>query len=424
MIRVGLTGTLGAGKSTVGALFEGWGAVRIDADLLSREALASDTPGQAAVIRQFGDAVVASDGGIDRAALRAIVFADADAREALEQIVHPEVDRLRAAQLLRAEREGARIVVVEIPLLFEKGIESEFDHVVVVDAPTEQRRHRVMENRGLSAEMFAAIDATQWGGGRKRGAADTVLWNDGGADELRRKARRVWDELTFGSTAISATEISATEISSWSVDLHIHTSASHDCLSVPGDVVRRARQIGLDRIAITDHDEIDGALAARELDPELVIVGEEIRTSEGLDLIGLWIERRIPPGGDFREVAEAIHAQGGVVYVPHPFDAHRGTSEPFLDGMADHVDAVEALNARVHDASRNARAAAWARRHGLPSGAGSDAHTLREIGRARVLMAPFANPDSFLQSLRGGRVEGRASSPLVHLASTWAKLWK
>ena len=198
MIRVGLTGTFGAGKSTVGALFEDWGAWRIDADVLAREAIASDTPGHAAVIRRFGDAVMAPHGDIDRAALRAIVFADANAREALEQIVHPEVDRLRAEHILKAEQEGARVMVVEIPLLFEKGIESEFDHVVVVDAPIEQRRRRVIEQRGLSADMFAAIDATQWAGDRKRLAADTVLWNDGEPDDLRRRARQVWDELTAG----------------------------------------------------------------------------------------------------------------------------------------------------------------------------------------------------------------------------------
>jgi len=98
MIRVGLTGTLGAGKSTVAAMFEEWGASRIDADLLAREAIARDTPGLAAVIRRFGNAVVAADGTIDRAALRAIVFADAGARAALEEIIHPEVDRLRGAR--------------------------------------------------------------------------------------------------------------------------------------------------------------------------------------------------------------------------------------------------------------------------------------------------------------------------------------
>jgi len=415
MIRVGLTGTLGAGKSTVGAMFESWGAWRIDADQLAREAISCDTSGQAEVIRQFGDGIMAPDGTIDRAALRAIVFADAEARLALEGIIHPEVDRLRAAQLLQAQQGGAHIVVIEIPLLFEKGIETEFDHVIVVDAPTAERQSRVTKSRGLSAEMFMAIDATQWTGARKRSAADSVLWNDGAVDELRDKARAVWDELV--GTA-------STDGGEWSIDLHMHTSASHDCRSDPADVVRRARMLGLDRIAITDHNEIEGALAAHELDLELVIVGEEVRTSEGLDLIGLWLEKRIPPGGNFREVADAIHEQGGVVYVPHPFDSHRGTTEAFLDDLVDCIDAVEEFNARIHDKSRNDKAAAWARRHGLPTGAGSDAHTIGEIGRARVVTAPFADPDSFLRSLHDGRVEGKASNPLVHLASTWAKLFK
>ncbi len=414
MIRVGLTGTLGAGKSTVAAMFEEWGACRIDADLLAREAIARDTPGMAAVIRRFGHAVISSDGTIDRAALRAIVFADAGARAALEEIIHPEVDRLRTARLLQAEKQGARIAVVEIPLLFEKGIESEFDHTVVVDAPVDQRQSRVIENRGLSAEMFASIDATQWSGARKREAADSVLWNDGGPDELRNKARQVWDRLSIGDR----------QECSWSMDLHMHTSASHDCRSDPADVVHRARDIGLSGIAITDHNEIDGALAAHQLDPELVIVGEEVRTSEGLDLIGLWLSDRIPPGGNFRAVADAIHAQGGIVYVPHPFDSHRGTTEAFLDDLVDCIDAVEVFNARIHDKSRNARAAAWASRHGLPAGAGSDAHTLREIGRVQVRIAPYTDSASFLISLGAGKVEGNASSRLVHLASTWAKLFK
>lgn len=414
MIRIGLTGTIGAGKTAVAALFESWGARRIDADLLAKRAIAPGTPGEAAVVRRFGRTAVAPDGRIDRAALRAIVFTDPEALETLEAIVHPEVDRLRAKLLAEAEHEGADVVVVEVPLLFEKAVESDFDAVVVVDAPTDQRRRRVMEERGLSAEMFAAIDAAQWSGERKRQAADAVLWNDRGLEELRDDARRVWDELAAG----------APQSGLWSVDLHMHTSASHDCLSSPADVVSTARERGLDRIAITDHNEIDGALEASEYDPELVIVGEEIRTAEGLDLIGLWLDRRIPPGGTFRDVADAIHAQRGVVYVPHPFDAHRGSDEPFLDGLVGCVDVVEAFNARIHEPNRNARAAKWARHHALPVGAGSDAHTLREIGRAVVVMKPFTDPSSFLASLRGGRIQGRASSPLVHLASTWAKLRK
>ena len=414
MIRVGLTGTIGAGKSEVGRLFESWGATRIDADVLAREAVAPGTPGETAVLAEFGHRVASDSGFIDRAALREIVFADADARARLEAIVHPEVDRLRRIRLGEAEESGSNVVVVEVPLLLEKSIQGEFDRIVVVDAPAEVRCARVIEGRGLSREMFEAIDAAQWSGERKRQAADAVLWNDGTVSDLRAAARRIWDDIMDG----------AGPAETWDVDLHMHTSASHDCLSDPRRVVERARELGLGRIAITDHNQIDGALAARDLDPELVIVGEEVRTAEGLDLIGLWLETRIPRGGSFREVAEVIREQGGVVYVPHPFDSHRGTDEDFLDAHVDCVDAVEGFNARIHDRSRNDRAAAWAARHGIPTGAGSDAHTLGEIGRATVTLAPFAGPESFLDSLRGGRIQGRASSRLVHLASTFAKFRK
>lgn len=211
----------------------------------------------------------------------------------------------------------------------------------------------------------------------------------------------------------------------WSVDLHMHTSASYDCLCEPRDVVEAAREAGLDRIAVTDHDEIEGALAARSVDASLVIVGEEIRTAEGLDLIGLFLHRRIAPGSDFRRTAEAIRAQGGLVYLPHPFDAHRGTDEAFLDGVAECVDAVEGFNARVHDEEANRRARAWAAARDLPVGAGSDAHLLREIGRGRVLVPPFEEDRaSLLGALRRGRIRGRGSSRWVHLGSTWAKLRK
>lgn len=432
MIRVGLTGTLGAGKSTVGDLFESWGAWRIDADRLARRAVEPGTRGYAAVIRRFGPRARQEDGSIDRAALRAIVFRDAAARKDLERIVHPEVDRLRAEETRRAAEAGAGVVVYEIPLLFEAGIAAEFDRLVVVDAPVEARRARVVAARGITPDAFDAIDAAQWPGERKREAADTVIWNDADQAALERRAREVWEEIAADAgtvaAAAAANDASATGAAAaagvrWRVDLHMHTSASHDCRSDPADVVGRAREIGLDRIAVTDHDQIDGAFAAHDLDPELVIVGEEVRTAEGLDLIGLWLTKRIPPGGTFREVADAIHGQGGLVYVPHPFDSRRGTDEAFLDGMRDCVDAVETFNARIHDPERNERAVRWSERHDVPAGGGSDAHTLGEIGRGRAVVPPFEGRDDFLDALRAGRVEGRASSPLVHLASTWAKLW-
>ncbi len=211
----------------------------------------------------------------------------------------------------------------------------------------------------------------------------------------------------------------------WTVDLHLHTSASYDCLSEPRQVVEAAREAGLDRIAVTDHNEIEGALAARSLAAALVIVGEEVRTAEGLDLIGLFLHRRIAPGATFRETAEAIRAQGGVVYLPHPFDGRRGTDEGFLEEVADCVDVVEGFNARVHDEGANRRARAWAERRGLPVGAGSDAHLLTEIGRGRVRLPPFReDPRELREALARGRLVGTSSGRWVHLGSTWAKIRK
>ena len=422
MIRIGLTGTIGAGKSTVGGLFERWGAFRIDADLLAREAVEPGTPALSQIKHVFGDAVLLPDGSLDRAALRRIVFDDPEALARLESIVHPAVDRLRANLLDEARAAGARAVVVEIPLLLEKDLSGEFDAVVVVDAPVGTRRERVCRTRSITPAEFDAMDAAQWDGDRKRSAADHVIWNDAGLDDLEARSRETWDAVT-GAPAEYERRASAPHVT-WRVDLHMHTSASKDCLSDPADVVRRAREIGLDRIAITDHDEIDGAFEAHAIDPELVIVGEEVLTAEGLDLIGLFLVEHIPPGGTFRAVADEIRGQGGIVYVPHPFDSNRGTTETFLDDVVDCIDVVEGFNARIHQPARNQRAQNWALARGLPIGAGSDAHLLSEIGRGTVVMPGFDGSVTFLTAVASGRIEGRASSPLVHLGSSWARIAK
>ena len=426
MIRIGLTGSLGAGKSTVGQLFERWGAARIDADLLARETVEPGTEGLAEISREFGAGVIASDGSLDRRALRGIVFADADARARLEAIVHPAVDRLRKERVRLAQENGAEIVVLEIPLLFEKNLRVEFDTVVTVDAPPSIRRARVVSTRGITPAEFLAMEAAQWPAGRKRTVADRVIWNPGDREALELDARRVWDAATETRSASDAEAgiSSADDSGVWQIDLHMHTSASKDSLSDPASVVTAARAAGLDRIAITDHDEIDGAFAARDLAPDLIIVGEEVRTSDGLDLIGLYLREHIPPGGTFRETSEAIRSQGGVVYLPHPFDSHRGTDEEFLATVEDCVDAVEGINARIHDPARNERARAWAAKRNLPLGAGSDAHMVGEIGRARAFVRPFAGPGELLAALEAGRLGGNPSSHLVHLGSTWAKIWK
>lgn len=192
MLEVGLTGTVGAGKSTVGRLFETWGACRVDADRLAREAVAPGSRGLAEVREVFGEEVIDEEGALDREAMRRRAFADPDARRRLESIVHPEVRRLKEERAAEARAGGYEVLVAEVPLLLEGGMEDDFDLVVVVDAPREQRWRRVEEERGLDRETFEAIEGAQWPAERKRSAADVVIVNDGTLDRLEAKARAVW----------------------------------------------------------------------------------------------------------------------------------------------------------------------------------------------------------------------------------------
>jgi len=205
--------------------------------------------------------------------------------------------------------------------------------------------------------------------------------------------------------------------------MHVHTAGSHDCLSDPEAVLERAAARGIDVVCITDHDELAVALELAARHPTRVIPGEEVKTREGVDIIGLFLRERIPGGTPARETCERIRAQGGLVYVPHPFARGKGGEGrilPVIDGL---VDAVEGFNARIHSQALNDRAVAWARERALPLGAGSDAHTLGEIGRARVVLPSFAlEPRAFLEALGRGRIEGRLSPYTVHIASTLAKL--
>lgn len=195
MIRVGLTGSLAAGKSAVGRLFERWGAHRIDADELAREAVAPGSPGLEAIRREFGDEVLDADGSLDRSGMRRIAFASETDRRRLESIVHAEVRRLRAARVEEARRLEIRRVVEEVPLLFEVGLEEEYDAIVVVDAPTAVRIERAAQTRGWTPEDFASIESAQLPGSEKRALADYVIENAGTWEELEIRAREVWDEL-------------------------------------------------------------------------------------------------------------------------------------------------------------------------------------------------------------------------------------
>lgn len=184
-----------------------------------------------------------------------------------------------------------------------------------------------------------------------------------------------------------------------------------------------ARERGLARIAITDHNSIAGALEGRALAPDFVIVGEEIATEDG-ELIAYFLHEPIPKGLSLDETVKRIREQGGVVGASHPLDRLRreALGMEALLCVADSLDCLEVFNARVVLPSDNDRARAFAREHGLPGTGGSDAHAACEIGRAYAEVPPFEGPEEFVEALRRGSVHGRVTNPLIHFVSTFNKL--
>lgn len=192
------------------------------------------------------------------------------------------------------------------------------------------------------------------------------------------------------------------------VDFHSHTMWSGDATTTPDELEEAVAAAGLDVLCITDHNTIAGALALRDRLPCRVVVGEELRTGVG-EIIGLFLTEQLPRGLRLGEAVERIRSQGGLVYVPHPFDPTRHClREAELTGLAASgaIDAVEVLNAKTSLRSLNDRAAAFAADHGLAAGAGSDAHVPEALGAAYVEMPDFDSPADFLDSLRRGTVVG------------------
>lgn len=201
MLVVGLTGNIAAGKSAVAARLAAHGVPIVDADGLAREAVAAGTPALARIVARWGDRVLSGDGALDRAALRRIVFSDPAERRALDAIVHPEVARRRDAAVAAHRARGERLVVCDIPLLFEAGLEGSVDRIVLVDAPVAVRRERLVRDRDLTPAEADAMIAAQWPSGKKRLRAHDVLDNAGTRAELDAAVDALHDALRARAAA-------------------------------------------------------------------------------------------------------------------------------------------------------------------------------------------------------------------------------
>jgi dephospho-CoA kinase len=208
MLLVGLTGNIGAGKSTVAQLLSERGATIIDADILARRAVERGTAAYDKIVQHWGSAVLAPDGLLDRAALRRTVFHDAEQLEKLNDIVHPEVERQRVALVAEAKRRGDRIVICDIPLLFERHLVDRFDQVILVDAPRELRLERLVQERQLPEADAMAMIAAQMPAALKRARADHVIDNDGTLGKLETRVREVWSALQGDERAREKAKVS------------------------------------------------------------------------------------------------------------------------------------------------------------------------------------------------------------------------
>lgn len=305
-----------------------------------------------------------------------------------------EGDRAIPGTMVRALGAGAVVVASRLPvyvevladgdrgLMFEAGeVETLAAHLTaLVQDPARLRRS--------ASEVARLADGLRWG---------RV------ADELEaiytELAARRHDER--GDRRLSTRLRSRPLID---VDLHMHTDHSYDCATPVEVLLAEARSRGLGAIAITDHNEISGALEAQAKTKAggiKVIVAEEVKTAEQGEVIGLFLQEKIPRGLTLQETIAEIRRQGGLVYVPHPFDRmHSVPDYEHLLGVVDDVDAIEVFNPRIAIAEFNEEAVRFAAKYRIPAGAGSDAHVPQGLGSVRIRMRDFDGPDEFLQSLR------------------------
>ncbi len=206
-------------------------------------------------------------------------------------------------------------------------------------------------------------------------------------------------------------------------DLHIHTKYSMDCNNILETIINRCLELGINCIAVADHGTATGALRMQSLAPFTVIVAEEILTPHG-EIMGMFLKETIPSHQSVEQTIAEIRAQGGLVCIPHLFDAIRGSTldSKTVEEIIENIDVIEVFNSRSPLLNISAKARAFAEKHGIAQSAGSDAHTLHEIGNACVEMPEFNGKDEFLQALAKGKISGRRTNPLIHVTTTLAKL--
>jgi predicted metal-dependent phosphoesterase TrpH len=206
-------------------------------------------------------------------------------------------------------------------------------------------------------------------------------------------------------------------------DFHIHSEYSFDSDNKLEDIIRRCRDTGIDCIAIADHGTAEGGLKIQDMAPFPVIVAEEILTPRG-EIMGMFLKETIPTNIPIDEAIARIREQDGLVNIPHPFDilTRKGLGEETMLQIIDDIDIIEVFNARTTFPGRSGMARTFAEKHGKARSAGSDAHTINEIGKTCIEMPEFTGKDDFLQALGQGTIYRHTASPFVHFGSLKARL--
>ena len=210
-----------------------------------------------------------------------------------------------------------------------------------------------------------------------------------------------------------------------SLEFHCHTRASKDSLTRPADLVSAARRKGIDRVVVTDHNSIAGAREAQAIDPELIIIGEEIMTTKG-EILAAFVHEEIPRYLTPQETIRRLKEQGAFISVSHPFDELRqgGWEENDLLEILPFVDAIEVYNSRCMFPRFNRRAELFARKHNIAGTVGSDAHAAFEVGRSLLLLDQFTGPEGLRKVIRGARIKVKWSPWWFHLMSRYASMKK